>query len=689
MFLYRKFISVFAFISLTVFSQEKMATDNGCTASYGLEEVVITATRTKRQLSSIPVPVTLISKEQLQKSGAVRLKDILLEQTGITLVSDFGGSQGVQIQGVAADYTLILIDGVPVVGRASGNIDLSRLSVNNIKQIEIVKGPSSSLYGSEAIGGVINIITEQPKNGKIEGFVSYLAKGGAANELDINSNIKLKKKRFGLVSGINLNSSNGFDLSPETASKTTEAHQNFTGNLKLSYDFSDHLKTVVSSRFYTQSQQAIKSAKNKRTDWNINTNIHHKIKDNWSLNYLFYTTKYTTESVFNEQDKLYNEKLMRPEIKSTAVFGKNTLVVGLGSNFNSLERTEFNSVKKYDTPYVFGQFDFNPNAKLNVIIGARFEKSNQYKSAFTPKLSSSYKINKWFTAKGSVGFGFKAPDFRQLHFNFKNSANGYVVFGTQTIHQLFPDTPEIKAIEKELKPESSIGYNFGFQLKPTRKLKLDVNIFRNDLKDMIDSFDTRLKPLSLGLPIGTRVFSYRNRNQVYMQGVELDINYKITSNFSILTGYQFLDTGDKLQEDQLKSGEIFFRKTSTSPSQKMKMSNYYGLPNKSKHMLNFKVFYENYAHDFSANIRAIYRSKYALFDTNNSQGVIDEFDDFVAGNTQINIAATKTFFNRMNLRVGVNNLFNEKGEENKKTFKNNDTVLQLGTTFYGSLQFNF
>ncbi|MCD8445589.1 TonB-dependent receptor plug domain-containing protein, partial [Tenacibaculum finnmarkense] len=137
-----------------------MATDNGCTASYGLEEVVVTATRTKRQLSSIPMPVTLISKEQLQKSGAVRLKDILLEQTGITLVSDFGGSQGVQIQGVAADYTLILIDGVPVVGRASGNIDLSRLSVNNIKQIEIVKGPSSSLYGSEAIGGVINIITE-------------------------------------------------------------------------------------------------------------------------------------------------------------------------------------------------------------------------------------------------------------------------------------------------------------------------------------------------------------------------------------------------------------------------------------------------------------------------------------------------------------------------------------------------
>lgn len=173
-----------------------------------------------------------------------------------------------------------------------------------------------------------------------------------------------------------------------------------------------------------------------------------------------------------------------------------------------------------------------------------------------------------------------------------------------------------------------------------------------------------------------------------MQGIELDAKYKITSNFTILTGYQFLDTGDKTQIELIKSDQIFFKKTDSSSSEKMTISNYYGLPNKSKHMGNVKVFYQNYKHDFSANIRAVYRSKYALFDTNNSQGVIDEFDDFVAGNTQINIAATKTFFNRMNLRVGVNNLFNEKGEENKKTFKNNDTVLQLGTTFYGSLQFN-
>ena len=128
-----------------------------------LEEVILTATRTARQLSSLPLPVTLVSKKVIEQSGTIRLNEILSEQTGIITIADESGFEGVQIQGIASDYILILIDGVPLVGRSAGNFDLSRLTVGNIKQIEVVKGPSSSLYGSEALGGVINIITEKPK----------------------------------------------------------------------------------------------------------------------------------------------------------------------------------------------------------------------------------------------------------------------------------------------------------------------------------------------------------------------------------------------------------------------------------------------------------------------------------------------------------------------------------------------
>lgn len=104
-----------------------------------LEEVILTATRTQRQLSSLPLPVTLISKKKIQQSGSVRLNEILNEQTGIVTVADESGFEGVQIQGMASDYIMILIDGVPLVGRSAGNFDLSRLTVGNIKQIEVVK----------------------------------------------------------------------------------------------------------------------------------------------------------------------------------------------------------------------------------------------------------------------------------------------------------------------------------------------------------------------------------------------------------------------------------------------------------------------------------------------------------------------------------------------------------------------
>ena len=145
---------------------QSAGTEEGSFQQQELEEVVVTATRTLRQLSSLPLPVTLIPQKQLQRSGVTRLNEILNEQTGIVMTPDvtIGGGEGVQIQGIASDYVLVLIDGVPVVGRSSGNLDLSRLAIGNIKQIEVVKGPSSSLFGSEALGGVINIITEKPKS---------------------------------------------------------------------------------------------------------------------------------------------------------------------------------------------------------------------------------------------------------------------------------------------------------------------------------------------------------------------------------------------------------------------------------------------------------------------------------------------------------------------------------------------
>jgi outer membrane receptor for ferrienterochelin and colicins len=669
------------------FSQEENRYRTDTTKVNQLEEVVITATRTLRQLSSVPLAVTLISNKEIKKTGTTRLKNILQEQTGIVFVNDASGFEGVQMQGLNAAYTLVLIDGVPLIGRSSGTLDLKRITVNNIKQIEIVKGPSSSLYGSEAIGGVINIITNTLNSDLSKGNFQYYFKGGKRNELDLNSSYVYKKNKVGITAGLNLNSSNGYDVSPNTLGKTADPYASFTGNIGLNYAFDSTLQLHFSNRYYQQNQKVFAN-NNFVKEYNSNTKIRHNFSDNVHLDYTFYTTTYKTESIFNGNKSYYNQTLIRPEIRAIIKTGKNEIIAGIGASFDALDRTFFEKNESFKTQYVFGQYDFKPTENLNLIVGARYDHHNKYKSAFSPKVSARYKLNDWLAIKSSVGFGFKAPDFRQLFFNFNNSAAGYVVYGVRTMHELFGQNSQvIDQVAKDLNPENSIGYNLGFQLKPTNCLKVNVSIFRNDIKDLINT--AVFNGVLPGVNPNTRVFYYENRNKVYTQGVELDANLKLTDNVTISGGYQFLIAKDKDQEKLIKSGSIYYRKTPSSSSQKLLIEDYVGLANRSKHTANLKLFYQNYKHNFNANIRAVYRSKYALYDTNNSQQIIDTYDNFVKGNVLVNASFSKSIHSIAEFQFGIDNVFNSNGIQNEKLFPNNDSVLRVGRTFFGRIQINF
>ena len=681
-------------LSVASFSQVNLEQKNDTVKNSDLDEVVVTATRTKRQLSSLPMPVTLISKKQIQRTGSVRLRDILLEQIGITIAQDVGNTEGVQMQGVAADYTLIMIDGVPIVGRVAGNIDLNRITVNNIKQIEIVKGPSSSLYGSEAMGGVINIITEKPARNSSNSQFHVLTRGGAKNELDINSNFIYREKKLGFVVGINLNSSGGFDLTPLSTSKTMYPFQNYTFNSRFLYDFSETLELDLSVRFYDQKQY-VNSIINTQDDCNFNALLKQKITNSWDILYTFYKTQFKTTSFLNGQSALNKRSLLRPEIRSTYSFENlGTLVSGFGGNFDQLDKSSINGEKEFKSWYVYGQFDIHLISKLNIVLGARYEGSDSYQSAFTPKISIGHKIDNHLTLKGSVGYGFKIPDFRNLYFDFRNINNGYIVLGTHTIHNLFGGIADLTNIPRELKTESSIGYNLGFQWKPVKDLQLSINGFRNNIKNLIDFFDTELSYSDLTLPKGTRTFSYRNINDVFTQGVELEINYRINKNIRFLAGYQFLDTGSNEDLDLIAQGKYY--RDENGSSQKLKRSSYFGLANRSRHMFNGRFFYDNYLHNFSVSLRGMHRSKFVPFDRNGNE-VIDDFDDFVKPVTKINLALTKTLFKILDFQFGIDNLFGELGIENRELFNYKDNkgnliadenYLQLGRTFFGKIQIN-
>lgn len=663
-----------------------------------LEEVIVTATRTKRQLSSLPLPAQIIAKKEIQAINSNRLNELLNEQTGLITVPDFGGGEGIQMQGLDSQYTLILIDGMPLIGRSAGTLDLNRISVGNIQQIEVVKGASSSLYGNEALGGVINIITETPKNG-FNGHLSF--RTSTFNTNDVGTNLSYKKNNFSIKTYLNRYSSDGYDLNENNLGSTVTPYKNYTFTTRAKYDFSKHTNVSVSARYYSQNQDneayldngaIFLNGKSTISELNADVKLEHTFNDTWHGVFEFYTSNYKAEENLNNpdgslfSDALYNQVMIRPEIRTTyKASAKSSFVAGFGITHETLDRTYFSAKPVFNAPYAYLQYDTNPTSKLNIIVGTRFDAHNKYESQLSPKLAVRYALNDKIAIKSSVGYGYKAPEFRQLYFDFTNSTVGYTVLGynvaierleeLEALGQINKYQITLSEFENSLKPESSVNYNLGIDFKPITTLKLGINLFRNDLKNMIDTKVVAQKTN------GQNVFSYFNIDKVYTQGLEFNATYKPINQLKISGGYQYLIAKDKTAEEKFKNGEVFVRLTPTSPSFQLDKRDYFGLVNRSKHMANFKVFYEIIKWKLNANLRATYRSKYGLFDTNNSQGYIDSYDAFIDGYTIWDVAFNKTFFKHYKVSFGIDNVFDFKDIQNISNI--------AGRLIYGRININF
>lgn len=692
----KNYIVVFFIVFYTLSAQSQKRTNAKQKDSVKVEkldEVIVTATRTLRQLSSLPMPVQLVSKADIKRSNSLRLSDILDEQTGLITIPDFGGGQGIQLQGLDSQYTLILIDGVPLIGRSAGTLDLSRVTVGNIKQIEVVKGASSSLYGSEALGGVINIITDTPKYG-FKGETNI--RTGSFGTTNVGVSFSQKKDKLGLSGFINRYSSEGFDFDESTPVNNVSPFSNYTFDAKVTYEFSEKLDLLVSGRFFTQTQDNI--AQNNTTlevytgestinEWNTRFTTTYKWSDNFEGIFEFYATQYKAEEFLNDSSGslfssgTFDQRFIRPEFRSTWTNGNNELTTGFGLTHETLDRSFFSNKPIFNAPFVFAQYDWKPNDNWNVIVGARYDDHNQYQSQLNPKLAAHYKFSEKLSAKASVGRGFKAPDFRQLFFNFSNSSVGYRVLGYNLVSDIVPDLVaqnqvvvvtgvNISDFNGDLKPESSQNYNLGFTYKPLKNLQADINFFRNDISNLIDT-----RAIATIIGSGQSIFSYVNVDEVFTQGLEFNVAYRPHDNIKMSLGYQLLYAKDKEAIDAFKAGTV--NATSTII---LTEDQYFGLFNRSRHMGNLKIFYTIPKWDLDVNMRATYRSKFGLFDSNGNT-YLDTFDIFANGYSIVDIAFNKRLFKNYEVGVGADNVFGFTDPQNVNNI--------AGRLLYGKINIQF
>ena len=644
--------------------------------SRALDEVVVTATRTDRPMGALPLPVTVIGSKQIQQMGSLRLTDVLREQTGLAIINDHG--QGIQVQGFGPDYTLILLDGEPLIGRTAGTLDLTRLAVGNIKQIEIVKGPSSSLYGSEALAGVINIITQTPD--RTRGSVS--ARYGANRTSDLTADVSKQwligqTGKLGIYAFGDRYQSAGYSLTPETGSQTVAPFTNYTTNGRLTYMFSPALKLSVSGRYFTEHQandylvspNLKVSGPGTVQDYNLNPVLTHQLSTGFKLIYRYYRSGYSTSSDLRYADtgaeydvSFFRQTFNRFEGMAERIINpKNILTAGAGYIAETVEATRYTEQKRFNTTYGFVQYEWMPTLRWTVIAGGRYDAHSQYASQFSPKVSARFALNQLLALRGSVGVGFKAPDFRQLYLNFDNAVAGYSVFGTQEavagiarltqqgqIAEIVLDPSQLKAIQAE----RSVAYNVGAQFRSVQlPLSISLNLFRNDIQGLIETQVIARKTN------GQNVFSYNNLSRVFTQGAELESSWRWSVGSSYLTlsgGYQYLLAKDKAVVDNIKAGTVYRRNPETLSSERVQSSQYGGLFNRSRHMANLKLFYEQPKSGFSASLRAIYRGRYGYGDRDGNL-ILDADNEYVAGYTLYNISGAKTW-KSLTLQAGIDNL---------------------------------
>lgn len=527
------------------------------------QSVVVSGSREEELLEDAVAKVDLISRSQLLDSGYERVSDILAEEPGIVTRSGSSGSRSeTQIQGIDSRQSLILLDGYPVVGARGikrGILNLDRQSTNRLDRIEVVKGASSALYGSDAIAGVINMITREPRQ-RFDGNVT--ASGGNLGTIDLRGDTGFLAGRWAGFFGVERHERDPYDLTPATFDTTGPGFRRYDYLAKVSRDFSERLKlSLLANAFDNRDRASLVGERGPSetvtndSAQNYGATLNAGLAAGTQLQARTYYGKYDEGSaidflsepgIVNETANL-NERLYRLESSLSQIVGSRQLLQ-VGAEWTRNEYRGYNRLLGDNTGQQISMTDawlhdrIQAHPRLSLTVGGRLNNHSRYGTAFVPRAGLLFRAAPSLRLRASWGQGFRAPDLGQLYFRFQNVAHFYQVIGN-------PD----------LAPETSTTVQAGFDYKLDR-LRFSGTYFRNDIKNLIQadligrpSTPEQLQGLlgafqidrAFNPGLNRLFFLYRNIDNVYTTGVEGKVMANVTRNLIVSAGYTYLDARDK------------------------------------------------------------------------------------------------------------------------------------------------
>jgi outer membrane receptor for ferrienterochelin and colicins len=502
---------------------------------HAVDAIVVTGSRTERPLGEAPVATEVITREEIDQSGAQNLGDLLEEHPGIYVDRSVTGAAP-QLQGLPADYTLILIDGVRQPGRVNGVIDLDRFSIEDIERVEIVRGASSALYGSDAIGGVINIITRRAKKPlDLTGQASF----GAYRAIDVSAGVGVRRSTWSTRVSGGGHSRDSIDLDPSDVATDLSESTQFNISNQTTYSPSHGITLTATGDYRHQDRNAVDidaaggaifdrenvtetGSVLLKPEFKFGASTRLELRSSFAI---FRDQFLLDQRLSNELDQVQDtrEQLGQLGAQFDTLLGESHMVtVGTEAWYEAL-RTERlvggRSTRTRGAVYLQDEWTVSGAPLFVVLPGVRLDVDSQFGAYPTPRIAVRFDPAQPVTLRASFGLGFKAPDFRELYLLFENPSAGYLVEGNT-----------------ELEPETSRNLNAGVEYRPHRAVWLSAQGFYNALSDRIG---TNLAPSDA---VGPSRFVYENIDSATSYGIDTSVRISPLTGLRIDLGYSWTHT---------------------------------------------------------------------------------------------------------------------------------------------------
>ncbi len=535
---------------------------------------VVSASRQEELRDTLNTRVDVITRSRIEETGAQEtVAEILREVPGVVTRrgSETAGAAGEQIQGIDSRQVLVLLDGQPIVGargiKRGGILNLDRQSTARLERVEVVKGSASALYGSDAMGGVISLITREP-SAPFDATVAVSAGNFGSMGARVDTGFK-REKTFGVFS-VERHQQDGFDLTPGTFDTTGAPYRRYDALAKLQQQFvpSFSLRGLVTgyhNHTTGRSNGELGPQEDDIRDRAISANVagHWLAPGTTSVEARGYVSTYSEDASGHLapprstplEPGVLDERFGKLDVTVARPIGARHMLQG-GLEWSRDHYEGSNRVRdeaeghEADTTVAWGQHRWSATSRLTTTVGVRVDRRSRFETAVSPKVAANVRLSDQLSGRVSYGRGFRAPDLGQLYYRFLSPSNFYQVIGNPG-----------------LDPEYAHSWQFGGEYTaPRRRARVGVNVFRNDVRDLIDSVNLGFvaTPAQLAAVIaregldpsfrpalGRLLLTYRNVSDVVTQGVELDSEAALTNTVSIGAAYTYLSARDADSERAL------------------------------------------------------------------------------------------------------------------------------------------